>query len=161
MPRGVGATHRPIVLGAAAGRAHDQGFAEAVAQSLELVRAAGWMRIDPVRRQAIWAGEKFGQREASAGTSHQLRRKVGLMHTLQMKRRPGAGRNGREGGGSDQGLGPNHQSFMAMPVSSAIRAPRVITCTQSVCGAPHRRGPLRVNASRFAVGRNANPFRRS
>jgi hypothetical protein len=32
------------------------------------------MRIDPVPRQAISAGEKFAQRQASAGTSRQLRK---------------------------------------------------------------------------------------
>jgi hypothetical protein len=63
-----------VVLGRAIGRADDQRLAQPVAQGLQLVERLGCSFSCPVPRQAISAGEKFGQRQRLSGTSRKWRK---------------------------------------------------------------------------------------
>ena len=126
-----GAADRAVVLGAAVGGADDQRLAETRAH-LQLFRArlrsgAGL----PVPRQAISAGENFGQRQAAAGTSISVptRSCRPLTSTISTRSALGAERNTAAGAGSSAiitgvNLGPLATSAMSQQRS---RAP-VLAC---------------------------------
>ena len=60
----------------------------------------------------------------------------------------------------DHGFGPNHRSFIAMPVSSAISTPVVMTCT-AVCTAVRRTNWMHSRASACRGSSARRPCRRA
>ena len=148
---GVRAANGAVVLGTAVGRADDQRFAKPIAQRLQLVErgppsaAACRSRGRRSRRARSSASARQPQAHRASGNRRSWR------SSRNKKARRGAGRDGCESG-SDQGLGPNHRSFMAMPVRSAISTPVVMTCT-AVCTAVPQRKPAQAVATVTMVAR--------
>jgi len=71
MSKSTPSTDRKIVLRAAVAGEHDRRLAEPSARACSVSSAASLTSSLPVPRQAISAGEKFGQRQAAFGTSSQ------------------------------------------------------------------------------------------